>query len=461
VTAVEGTSLRVLLTNGALAIRAGTELWVRDVALALQARGHRPIVYSPILGELADELRRATIPVVDDLDALGAAPNVIHGHHHLETMTALLRFPHVPAISVCHGWLPWQEAPPRFPRIHAWVAVDEVCRDRLVCEHGIPLERTRLLLNFVDLRRFPARTTPPATTPRRALVFGYTASEDTWVPVVRAACARAGIAEVDVVGYGAGNPTPSPETLLPRYDLVFAKARSALEALAVGAGVILCDARGTGGLVTSDRLDALRRQNLGVRTLDRPLDADALAAEIARWNPEDVAEVSRRVRAEAGLDTAVDQLEALYREAVAAATPPAAAAEAAAAAAYLAWLGDMVKRRLQSEADALARERAEARRHAADAAAAQAALEQARRDGLRLRADLRDAANERQRLLAELQAMGQRHERLTRRHHELAEEHAALRGSLTVRLRDALLRFPGVGRVARVALRVLHGGRTA
>lgn len=458
---VEGTSLRVLLTNGALAIRAGTELWVRDVALALQARGHRPVVYSPILGELAEDLRRATIPVVDDLDALGAAPDVIHGHHHLETMTALLRFPRVPAISVCHGWLPWQEAPPRFPRIHAWVAVDEVCRDRLVCEHGIPFDRTRLLLNFVDLRRFPARATRPPARPQRALVFGYTASEDTWVPVVRAACARAGITEVDVVGYGAGNPTPAPEALLPRYDLVFAKARSALEALAVGAGVILCDARGTGGLVTTAALDALRRQNLGVRTLDRPLDADTLAAEIARWDAADVAEVSRRVRAEAGLDAAVDQLEVLYREAVAAAMPDTVVAEGTATAAYLAWLGGMVKRRIQTESDALARERGEGRRVGAEAASATAALEQARREGLRLRADLRDAANERQRLLAELQALGQRHERLTRRHHELAEEHAALRGSLTVRLRDALLRIPGLGRVARVALRVLHGGRTA
>lgn len=453
--------LRVLLTNGALAIRAGTELWVRDVALALQARGHRPVVYSPVLGELADDLRRATVPVVSDLDALGAPPDVIHGHHHLETMTALLRFPGVPAVSVCHGWLPWQEAPPRFPRIHAWVAVDEVCRDRLVCEHGIPPERTRLLLNFVDLRRFPAPATPPPAQPRRALVYGYTASEDTWVPVVREACARAGIAVVDVVGYGAGNPTPSPETLLPAYDLVFAKARSALEALAVGAGVVLCDARGTGGLVTTGALEALRRQNLGVRTLGRPLDASVLAAEIARWDAADVAEVSRRVRACAGLDAAVDALEALYREAVAAPVPTDAGRESAATAAYLAWLGAMLKARLQADADALGRERGAARRATADGTAATVALEEAQRELARLRGDLREAWNERQRLLAELQALGQRHERLTWRHHELAEEHVALRGSLSLRLRDALLRLPGVGRVARVGLRLLRGGGTA
>ena len=109
-------ALRILVTNTWLDARAGSELYVRDLATALLARGHTPIVYSPVLGEVAREIRAATIPVVDDLGALGAPPDVIHGHHLLETMTALLRFPGVPAVSVCHGWLPWQEAPPWFPR---------------------------------------------------------------------------------------------------------------------------------------------------------------------------------------------------------------------------------------------------------------------------------------------------------------------------------------------------------
>src|SRR5215470_13196513 len=98
--------LRVLITNTWLYARAGTELYVRDLATALLACGHSPIVYSPVLGAVATEIRAATVPVVDDLDAIGVAPDVIHGHHHLETLSALLRFPGVPAIFVCHGWLP-------------------------------------------------------------------------------------------------------------------------------------------------------------------------------------------------------------------------------------------------------------------------------------------------------------------------------------------------------------------
>jgi Glycosyltransferase Family 4 len=164
-----------------------SELYVRDVALALLERGHSPIAYSSLLGEVAEELRAATVPVIDRLDALAVAPDLIHGHHHLETMTALLHFPNVPALSFCHGWLPWEEMPPKFSRISRYVAVDQTCRDRLILEHAIPEQRVRLLLNFVDLKRFKPRAALPQK-PKRALVFSNYASEENILPTIRAAC---------------------------------------------------------------------------------------------------------------------------------------------------------------------------------------------------------------------------------------------------------------------------------
>src|SRR5438876_1119542 len=154
--------MRILITNNTLDFRGGSELYVRDLAIALLKRGHMPIAYSTKLGDIAQEIRAATVPVIDNLDALAAPPDVIHGHHHLDTMTALLRFPGVPAISFCHGWLPWEEIPPRFPRILRYIAVDRVCLDRLTLEHGISSAHTQLLLNFVDLKRFKGRSPLPA-----------------------------------------------------------------------------------------------------------------------------------------------------------------------------------------------------------------------------------------------------------------------------------------------------------
>ncbi len=66
--------MRVLITNNTLGMRAGTEMYVRDIALALQKNGHQPMAYSNLLGEVAEELREAGIPVTDDLNSLAEAP---------------------------------------------------------------------------------------------------------------------------------------------------------------------------------------------------------------------------------------------------------------------------------------------------------------------------------------------------------------------------------------------------
>ncbi|HEU4596804.1 MAG TPA: glycosyltransferase family 4 protein [Pyrinomonadaceae bacterium] len=327
--------LNVLITNNTLAPRAGTELYVRDLALELQRRGHTPVVYTTRAGEVARELRRSTVPVVEDLRRLGSAPDIIHGQHHAETMTALLHFASVPAVFFCHGWRPPEEEPPLFPRVLRYAAVDDVCRERLVCEHGVPEERVRVILNFVDLERFGARG-PLPTRPRRALLFSNYASGATLIPAVREACARARL-ELDVLGSGVGRVCDEPEKVLGGYDLVFAKGRSALEALAVGASVVLCDAAGAGPLVTKAELERLRRLNFGLRVLRSEVSAEVLTREIERYDAGDATEVSREIRARAGRTEAVDEIVALYEEVIAEhrTTATDAAAEGRAAAEYL------------------------------------------------------------------------------------------------------------------------------
>ena len=134
-------ALKVLITNTTSTVRSGTNVYARDIALELHKRGHTPVVYSPSLGDVAADLRAATISVIDDLNDMAVAPDVIHGHQHMETMTALLHFPGVPAIQLCHGWSSWQEMPAKFPRILRYVPVDHTCHDRLILQHGIPSER--------------------------------------------------------------------------------------------------------------------------------------------------------------------------------------------------------------------------------------------------------------------------------------------------------------------------------
>jgi hypothetical protein len=306
--------VRILITNTALTTRNGATIYSRDLALELVKRGHTPLAYSSILGSVADELSAAKIAVFDDLSQLENAPDLIHGHEHMETMTALLHFPHVPAVYLCHSPTAWFDLPPIFPRILRYVAVDHACRDRLR-QSGIQEEKIRVLLNFVDLGRFKARKAPLPTRPQRALVFSNYANSETHLPAVREACRRANI-QLDVVGSGEKTESVHPEEIIGEYDLVFAKARCALEAMAVGSAVILCDAGGAGPMVTTREFDKLRPFNFGIRTLREPLNPDVLLREIESYDSTDAAAVSKIVRATAGHESVIDELVTLYKEVI-------------------------------------------------------------------------------------------------------------------------------------------------
>ena len=306
--------LRVLITNFALAGRTGSEMYVYDLALALAARGHTPLVYTPHAGPLATDLAKRGVEVRDSLAAFSEPPDIVHGQHTVPSVNALLHFPGVPALYVCHDATARVDAPPTFPRILRHVAVDHNCRERVITA-GVSRDRTRVVYNSVDLTRFKARRPLPAR-PARALLFSNYANEETHLGAVREACARAGL-PLDVIGAGVGHPSAEPEAVIGQYDLVFAKARCALEAMAVGAAVVLCDFRGAGTMVRSADVEEFRRWNFGARLLRQPLDPRILLKQIMRYDPDDATRVSRKIRASAGLAHQVDELIALYREVLA------------------------------------------------------------------------------------------------------------------------------------------------
>jgi hypothetical protein len=312
---------RVLITNIQLTARTGTEHYVRDLALELLHRGHEPMIYSPRCGATADQLRAATIPVFDDLSKLDAVPDVIHAHHTLEAGVAALRFPGVPIVFVSHSSTGWFDQPPRLSAVKAHIAVDEAVRDRLVLVEGVEDDDVRIIHNGIDLARFTARTAPLPERPRRALVFSNYTANGPWVDAVVEAWRRAGL-HLDVAGMAPATPLERPEEVLREYDLVFGKARCAMEALAVGCAVVVCDSTGVAGMVHPDNITDHRRLNFGVRTMIHPHTPEVLDAAIADYNPLAAAEASNRYRAVGGLTTMVDELLETYKTALADMTEP-------------------------------------------------------------------------------------------------------------------------------------------
>ena len=208
--------------------------------------------------------------------------------------------------------------PLHHPAVRRYVAVDEVCVDRLVREEGIDACRVELFLNFVDLDRFRQRAPLPAR-PARALVLGNAARQEGYVRAIATACQATAVA-LDVVGLSAGNSSSTAGNaagrLRPRVREGPDRARSARRRLRDRAG----RRRGAGPLVTPENYDTLRPRNFGIRALTQGHDAAWYGRQIAGYRPDATAALTARVRAEAGMDVAIDRLLDIYSAAIAA--PP-------------------------------------------------------------------------------------------------------------------------------------------
>ena len=306
--------MRILITNERLDQRAGSDGFVRDLARGLQALGHYVIVYGSDQHQRPRFLERDSIPVAADLERLPFRPDIIHARHHLDAMTAVSGLPGVPAIHHCIA--PASSIVlPVHPRIHRYVAPSTDVAGRLAGE-GIGEERIDLVGNAVDLQRF-ARRREPATPPRRVLVYDDELGADSpVVSAIRAAAAARGLS-LDHLGRRFGRVIDNPELRLLDYDIVCARGRKAIEALACGCAVMII-AHDRGERLV-DRLDVARLRDTDFSVgADAPVaSADRLAAAFAGYAPESAAAATAEVRSACDFPRLASELEAVYRSAIA------------------------------------------------------------------------------------------------------------------------------------------------
>jgi hypothetical protein len=299
----------ILITNNALVRPGGTEWVVHDLARELRRRGQIPMVFSSHLGAFAESIRTLGIAVVDDLGQLDAVPDLIHGQHHMETMMALAYFDRTPAIYHCHGYLPWQEVPPIHPRILAYAAISNLTARFVADRTGWPFEQVRIMHNHVDTDRMsPPRSELPEH-PGRAVIFQHSITS-AQSQSIAAACLAEGIS---CTTYSELQPPVThPELILGQFDLAFAAGKSALDAMAIGLGVIICTGEGLGELVSPENFDAWRDRNFASGSSGIPVESERVREQLRLYSPAGARQVHERIRTEATLACYGDRVVALH-----------------------------------------------------------------------------------------------------------------------------------------------------
>jgi hypothetical protein len=324
--------MRILLATTFLNCLTGSELFLYDLALGLQRRGHdvtcwvrdhAPDAPLPRLLAFNDVAVPEELPEESEVDAVV--------FQLLETFPIFReRYLGVPRFAVCHGpKLPAHIAPPDFPRTTHLA----LTREGFVYLRRTGHEHVAFTGYGVDLDRF-APATPIAERPRRAVVH----SKYCDVDLVREACAELGIeltevgreswrsggsvnhyAEiVEVTGDGRvidHDPTTAAfhvERVLEPADVVFGLGRSAVEALAMGKACVVFGYQNVGdGLATARRLPLFARVNFSARARGHAFDVESMVTELRQYDPSQ-AEANREFAARHyGLEAFLDRFERL------------------------------------------------------------------------------------------------------------------------------------------------------
>lgn len=305
--------MKILLTNIWLENHAGTEIGIREMAIEYHKRGHQVQVYSPILGKVAEEIRTAGIFITDQVSELIETPDIIHCQHYVSSMNVLLKFRNVPAVYFCRDSTFIGDAPPKLSNVVRYYAVDNKCFQKLVVDYRIPESKAEVMLNWVDMNRFKLKK-EVKDVPQKALIFSNYVREDNFYPAIKDACQKANMT-LDVMGIGFGTHRSDPENILGNYDIVFAKGKAAMEAMACGAAVIICDFLGLGGMITLDNYSKLRPMNFSYGDVGAIDKSNLILQEIRKFNQADVVAITKKIRKEADFKKYIDNILIEYSKA--------------------------------------------------------------------------------------------------------------------------------------------------
>lgn len=294
--------MKILIFNNTLALLAGSETYTLTLATELKRLGHDVTSYSPHLGLIATKLEALGIKCVSELVGENKAQirpfnpileeeegkfDIAIGAHYDRTKEVREKFPNLPIIAICHGILHGNketgEIYPEHPVTNIkniqYVAVSEEIQDLLKLEYGI---ESMLIRNFFDLEKFKPSEAPIEKIKTIMVSSNYWGVESPINQVIKEVADHY---QARFIGVGANFVTTSEtHEVMKDADVVFGMGRSVMEGFCMGKIAVVHGRWGTGGVITPESYEELKKTNFSGRkyypeTIAEPLVQPLLSSE--------------------------------------------------------------------------------------------------------------------------------------------------------------------------------------
>lgn len=278
-------AMHIVIGTLALEQPGGTETYCLTIARELERLGHDVTIVASALGAMADHIAAEGLDVATSFAELPSCCDAILANDAISAGLLRERYPDNRIVYALHSSRFEVQTPP----FEADVVQAIVVGSERFARHARSLALDAQVIRLtqpIDILRF-VPSTPPRSTPQRALIVSnylegprLDALLQTWEAL--------GL-ECSLLGHSFGDKgrvTLDVRDEIVGADIVVAKARAALEAMACGKAVYVFDAFGGDGWVTPDSYPAMEADNFGGLSSPFPVDRSRLEADLKEYDAD-------------------------------------------------------------------------------------------------------------------------------------------------------------------------------
>jgi len=306
--------MKILITNHHLKNKEGSELFTLNLVIELKKKGHQVMVFSPILGEISEEISKMGVFVTNDILSIEKEKiDIIHAQHNTTAILARSIFPNTPMIFMAHGVLPELEQAPSIDlNISKYIAVSEEVAENLKSKNQIPKEKIEIIRNFVDTEKFRSKNNVNEKLRNLLVISNHYVQE---VKEIVEKVAKELDLRVEHIGLPENSVT-NVENYINNSDMVITLGRGALEAMSCERNLIVYDMHGGDGFVNEENFFEIRKNNFSGRKYKKQYSVESFRNELLKYNPKLGKKLRDIVIKENSREVFVDKLENIYKKCI-------------------------------------------------------------------------------------------------------------------------------------------------